>query len=112
MVRSKVASHICHSQPFSLSLSLSLSGGDPSLRDDISDLTELSQEQIDHLLKDTNEISKLLRKWQSQQTEEAASAPWSTEDKLRKRISDLIETEADYVRVSLHAWHSKVLVFA
>lgn len=77
--------------------------GDSSLCDDGSDLTDLSQDQIDHLLKDTNEISKLLRRWQSQQTEEAASVPWTKEDKLRKRISDLIETEADYVRVCMHA---------
>ena len=61
----------------------------------------LSKDQIEHLLNDTNEISRLLRKWQSEQTEEAAKTPWTKEDKLRKSISDLIESEADYVRVCL-----------
>jgi hypothetical protein len=59
----------------------------------------LSKDKIEVLLRDTNEISRLIRKWQSQQTEEAAKAPWTREDKLRKSISDLIDSEVDYVRV-------------
>lgn len=61
--------------------------------------SELSQDQIEVLLKDSNEISKLLRRWKLHQTDEAASVPWTKEDRLRKSVSDLIETEADYVRV-------------
>ena len=83
-----------------LILTIIIISGNSSLHDNGSDLTNLSHDQIEHLLKDTNEISKLLRTWESQQLEEATSVPWTREDKLRKRISDLIETEVDYVRVS------------
>ena len=51
------------------------------------------------LMKDTNEISKLLRRWKIQQTDESVNVPWTQEDRLKKSISDLIETEASYVRV-------------
>jgi len=75
--------------------------GSSSLCDDDSDQTELVHNKIEHLIKDTNEISRLLQLWQSQQTEELSNVPWTEEDKLRKSISDLVETEADYVRVCL-----------
>lgn len=67
-------------------------------QEDGSEISNLSRDKIELLLRDTNEISRLIRKWQSQQTEEA-KVPWTREDKLRKSISDLIESEVDYVRV-------------
>lgn len=70
------------------------------VKEDGSEVSILSRDQIELLLKDTNEISRLLRKWQSQQSEEPAK-PWTKEDKLRKSISDLVESEADYVRVCM-----------
>ena len=70
-----------------------------SVHENGSGVTELSSDQIAHLLKDTNEISKLLRKWQSQQMDEAASTPWTEDDKLRKSVSDLVESEVEFVRV-------------
>lgn len=73
--------------------------GGSSVQEDGSEIANLSRDHIELLLKDTNDISRLLRKWQSQQTEEAFRVPWTEDDKLRKRISDLIESEADYVRL-------------
>lgn len=63
--------------------------------------TDISQDQqIDLLLRNSNEISKLIRNWNLHQNDDSASVPWTKDDKLRKSINDLIETEADYVRVS------------
>ncbi len=70
-----------------------------SIHENGSEATELSSDQIAHLLKDSNEISKLLRRWRSEQMDEVASTPWTEDDRLRKSVSDLVETEADYVRV-------------
>ena len=70
------------------------------VQEDGSETSGLSRDNIELLLRDTNEISRLIRKWQSQQTEEV-KVPWTKDDKLRKSISDLIESEMDYVRVCL-----------
>lgn len=78
-------------------------GGDSSILEEASRLSDLSQDQIDLLLNHSNEIQKLLRRWQAQQSEdESTSAPWTREDKLRKSIHDLVDTEGDYVRVCPH----------
>lgn len=68
-------------------------------QEDGSEVSNLSRDKIELLLRDTNEISRLIRKWQSQQTDEAAKVPWTKDDMLRKSISDLIESEVDYVRL-------------
>ncbi len=92
-----VYSQICYAPTHPLSTAV----GGSSVQEDGSEIANLSRDHIELLLKDTNDISRLLRKWQSQQTEEAFRVPWTEDDKLRKRISDLIESEADYVRVSV-----------
>ncbi len=87
--------------PLSLLKSYFLIVGDSSTGSiDLSnDQIDLPNDQIDLLLKDSNEISKLLRTWQLHQTDEEMNVPWTKEDKLRKSISDLIDTEDGYVRV-------------
>ena len=84
--------------------------------------TELSQDQIDVLMKvraitaaavcvccslalalsqDSHELSKLLRTWKMQQPSGAEAVPMTTDDRLRKSARELVETEQEYVRVSL-----------
>ncbi len=45
-------------------------------------------------------MSKLLRVWKMQDTSEDSS-PWTKDDKLKKSASDLLETEAEYIRVRI-----------
>jgi len=59
---------------------------------------ELSRDQIDTLLKDSHELSKLLRTWKIQQTLQETT-PWTHDDKLRKSAQDLVETEREYIRL-------------
>lgn len=42
-------------------------------------------------------MSKLLRVWKMQSED---SSPWTKDDQLKKAATDLLETEAEYIRVS------------
>ncbi len=76
-------------------------GGESALLDEPSRLSGLSQDQIDHLINHSNEIQRLLRRWRRQQSDDSHSgSAWTTEDRLRKSIQDMVETEGEYVRVS------------
>ncbi|CAI7997324.1 T-lymphoma invasion and metastasis-inducing protein 1, partial [Geodia barretti] len=59
----------------------------------------VSREQINSLLKDSSELSKLLKSWDVQRVREERATTWTTEDRLRKSAQDLLDTERDYVRL-------------
>ena len=52
---------------------------------------------LSFILKDSREVSKLLRAWETSQP--VMRAPPTRDDKLRKTAKDLVETEAQYVAV-------------
>ncbi|KAL5457455.1 hypothetical protein EMCRGX_G034715 [Ephydatia muelleri] len=61
-----------------------------------------SQEQIDALIKDTRAISVQVRAWDAMEVEDSQpvskGAPWTSEDRLRKCIGDLLESEQQHAK--------------
>ena len=53
-----------------------------------------------HCLQDTHTLSKLVRAWKMHQSWDD-DTEWTTEDKMRKIAQDLLETEREYIRVSI-----------
>lgn len=51
-------------------------------------------------LKGSHEVSKLLRSWKMEKND-TDNVPWTREDRLWKSANDLVETERDYVKVSM-----------
>lgn len=51
---------------------------------------------------DSREISKLINVWETQPAP-LVQTTWTRVDRLRKSATDLVETEAEYVAVSLES---------
>jgi hypothetical protein len=58
-----------------------------------------SREPIDSLLKDSQDLSRLLRSWEAVRGREDPAPAWTQEDRVRKSALDLLDTERDYLRL-------------
>ena len=53
-------------------------------------------------MQDSGDLSRLVRGWEVERVrEERATVQWTQEDRLKKTVTDLVDTEREYVRVSL-----------
>ena len=52
------------------------------------------------VVQDSGDLSRMVRGWDVQRAREEKAVVWTQEDRLRKSVQDLVDTEREYVRVS------------